>query len=138
MITMRGLVLLVPVLLIGCTTGCPPPGSPSSINQRCFYVLKVTHVDAANNEVKAKAGRFYTTGIFSSETIGYAEGSKDEEFSFRVTDVDKLVNTNQLNADNNVYAFSSFSGSPYLELYTSETTRKVIQYLKDNKHIEEK
>lgn len=129
MSSLRGLVLLVPVLLFGCATGCPPPGYPSSINERCFYMLKVTHVGAANNEVKAKAGRFYEKNILSSEKIGYGEESKDDEFSFRVKDIDKLVNTNQLKADN-VYIFSSSSGSPYLELYTSETQRKVMEDLK--------
>lgn len=92
-------------------------------------MLKVTHVGAANNEVKAKAGRFYEKNILSSEKIGYGEESKDDEFSFRVKDIDKLVNTNQLKADN-VYIFSSSSGSPYLELYTSETQRKVMEDLK--------
>lgn len=139
MITLRGLGLglglLVPVLLFGCATGCPPPGYPSSINERCTYTLKVTHVDAANNEVKAKAGRFYDKNIISSEKIGYGEESRDDEFSFRVKDIDKLVSTNQLQA-NNVYVFSSLSGSAYLELYTPATKKKVMQYLKDKKYIE--
>ncbi len=135
MITLRGLVLLVPVLLVGCVTGCPEPGGPSSVNERCFYTLKVTHIDAASNEVKARAGRLYEKSILSSEKIGYGEESKEEEFSFRVKDIDKLVSTNQLKTDN-VYIFSSFSGSPYLEFYTAGTNKKVMQYLKQNKYIE--
>src|SRR5215510_5302229 len=98
MITLKGLVCLVPVLLVGCATQCPPPGYPSPINERCFYTLKVTHVDAASNEVKAKAGRFYDKSMISSEKISYGDESKDDEFSFRVKDIDKLVNTNQLKA----------------------------------------
>jgi len=135
MITLRGLVFLVPALLVGCATGCPDPGGPSSVNERCFYTLKVTQIDAAANEVKAKAGRFYDMNILSSEKIGYGEESKESEFSFRVKDIDKLVNTNQLKTDN-VYIFSSSSGSPYLELYTLGTNKKVMQYLKQNKYIE--
>lgn len=136
MMTLRCLVLLTPVLLVGCATGCPPPGYPSSVNERCFYTLKVTHVDAANNEVKAKAGRFYDTNFLSSEKIGYGEESKDDEFTFRVKDIDKLVATNQLKAGDEKYMFTSHSGSPYLELYTSTTAKKVMQYLKENKHVE--
>jgi hypothetical protein len=135
MITLRGLVLLVPVILVGCASGCPSPGYPSPINERCVYTLKVTHVDAAKNEVRAKAGRSYDKNILSSEKIGYGDESKDDEFSFRVKDIDKLVSTNQLQADN-VYLFSSFSGSAYLELYTPATAKKVMQYLKENKYVE--
>jgi hypothetical protein len=116
MITLRSLVLLVPVLLVGCATGCPLPGHPSPINERCFYVLKVTHIDAASNEVKARMGRG-----------GY---ETNEEFSFRVKDIDKLVATNQLKVGDDKHIFGSLSGSPYLELYTTETQKKVIDELK--------
>ena len=116
MFTLRSLVLLVPLFAVGCATACPSPGHPSSVNERCFYLLKVTHVDAAGNEVKAKMGRG-----------GY---ETDEEFSFRVKDIDKLVATNQLKVGDDKYMFGSLSGSPYLELYTPETQKKVMEELK--------
>ena len=137
MITMRGLVLLVPVLLVGCATACPEPGYPSPINERCTYRLRVTHVDAASNVVKATSGRSYAKSYFSSETTGYGKEGTDGEFSFRVKDIDKLVNTGQLKADK-VYIFTSSSGSAYLELYTSDADKKATQELIEKQHIEKK
>jgi hypothetical protein len=99
-------------------------------------MLKVTHVDAATNEVRAKAGRFYDESFLSSNKIGYGDESKDDEFSFRVKDIDKLVATNQLKAGDEKYVFTSQSGSAYLELYTSTTAKKVMQHLKDKKYVE--
>ena len=51
MITLRGLVLLVPVILVGCASGCPSPGYPSPINERCVYTLKVTAAGTSSSTV---------------------------------------------------------------------------------------
>lgn len=126
MIAMRGLILLVPVLLIGCAEDYPFPGGPSHTCGANFWVLEIKEIDTALGVVKAKTGRDY------EPPGGYGGESVEAINSFRVRDLLLLFNTHQLKVGE-TYHFSSSCGSPYLELYTAETKAKVENKIKDYK-----
>src|SRR6185436_5682457 len=123
MIAMRSLILLVPVLLIGCAYS-PIPGGPSPTCGANFWVLELTGIDLERGVVKVKTGRDY------DPPGGYGGESKDEEYFPRVRELKLLVETKQLIVGQ-TYHFSSSCGSPYLELYTSETQKKEGDKIKD-------
>lgn len=129
MTTMRSLVFLAPVLLVGCATGCPPPGELSGTLQRCFYVLQVTKIDPAKKEVTAIT---HPTRR-QNEDDDYYGGPKGDEFTFKVPDFDNLTAPGgQLQAqpvgtsNPKVYVFSSISDSVTLELLPEATVAKLL------------
>jgi hypothetical protein len=93
---------------------CPPPGWPSGALKSCWYLLRVTAIDANRNIV---------TGEYVGDEV------KDftvKTFTFRVRDVDKLASTNQLQ-QGSTYVFSSVSNSAYLELYADQDNAQKLE-----------
>jgi hypothetical protein len=135
MIALRGFVLFVSVLLIGCATAlnqntdqpCPGPGLPSAYLQRCTYVLQVLEVDIVHNEVKAVIHPMRKHPDDESAPR-YGDGGRDEVFSFRVVDIEHVKD--QLMDKNKAQIFSGISGSSSLELMTEATRDKSIDYLR--------
>ena len=130
MITLRGLIFLVPVLLIGCATGCPPPGELSGTLQRCFYVLQVTKIDPTKKEVTAIT---HPNRVMENEEYDYYGGPKGDEFTFKVPDFDSLtapggpLQAQPVGTPNpKVYVFSSISDSVTLELLPEATVTKLL------------
>src|SRR5206468_2725656 len=111
---------------------CPSPGSPSPYLQRCTYVLQVLSVDTGNNEVKAK---IHPTRVHKGDESypRYGEGGREEIFSFHVVDIEHVKD--QLADKNKAHIFSGISGTFFMELMTEATTKKSIDYLKEEKLI---
>ena len=130
MIRLKGLIFLVPVLLIGCATPCPAPGELSGTLQRCFYVLQVIKIDSAKKEVTAIT---HPSKVKENEDDDYYGGPKGDQFTFKVPDFDSLTGPGgQLQPqpvgtpNPKVYLFSSISDSVSLELLPEATVTKLI------------
>jgi hypothetical protein len=138
-ITLRGLIVLVPVLLVACATiqelrePCPPPGEPSGTLQRCFYVLQVTKIDPIKKEVTAITHPRKTITI-EDEEYDYYGGPKGDVFTFKVKDFDILTAPGGRleaqpigTADPRVHLFISESDSATLEAYPEATVTKLLK-----------
>lgn len=130
MITMRGLILLAPVLLSGCATACPALGELSGTLQRCFYVVQVIGIDPTKKEVTAIT---HPSRVRENEEYDYYGGPKGDEFTFKVTDFDILTAPGgQLQAqavgtpNPKVYLFTSISDSVTVELLPETTVAKLL------------
>jgi hypothetical protein len=132
MITLGRLAIFgVLAVLTGCGgtyTPCPKPGGLSGTLQTCWYQLHVLNVDAERNVVTAKTHP-------AIQAIGpddaYYGGAKDEIYTFRVVDIDKMTkDPAQLRADPKdaqnpkIHVFTSLSNLPFLQLVPEDTFHK--------------
>lgn len=122
MFTLRHLLLFsFLALLSGCAR--PPCAAPDDLADRparsCFYQLRVTDINLTNYHVTAKLPeRIYARGYKGNkknEQPTKESKYRDRLFTFRVTDLDKLVAGSQLQV-NNTYDFVRQANSIYLEL----------------------
>jgi len=131
MFTARGLIVLLPLLFVGCATSCPPPGELSGTLQRCFYVLQVTKVDPVKKEVTAVT---HPNKTIEGEEDDYYGGPKGDVFTFKVKDFDILTAPGgQLEAqpvgtpNPKVHLFSGVSDSVTLEALPEATVAKLLK-----------
>ena len=130
MVTLRGLVFLIPALLIGCGTGCPPMGKLSGTLQQCSYLVHVIDVNHAKKEVTAVT---HPKRVMENEEYDYYGGPKGDQFIINVHNFDILaapggpLQAQPLSTPNpKLYVFTGTSDSVTFELLPDATVAKLL------------
>jgi hypothetical protein len=106
MTTMRRLLLVSSLVLLGGCATCPGPSHPTDKN--CWYWMKVTNIDQTTGWVTGK----YPEGLIKKDK----SANPTKEFNFFVRDFDRLVAKNLLRVGGEYY-FNNAHGSPYLVVF---------------------